>query len=148
MRQLVTSDERAAHGKSHARRSKYTARPSEPARQVRSEIRISPRRQLVRPEILPPSIRQGAGQLRQGDADTGRDEGDKYDAVDDEDGPAGIDARDQSGRDAEPRVGQGEADPQHGPDGKVALHVLRVAHLGELEGVGIKALEVGAHLAV
>lgn len=103
---------------------------------------MSSRSQLHGPETLPTGIRIGTRQFGQGDAHAGRDQGDEDDAVDDEDGAPGIDAGDQCGRDAEPRVREGEAHAQDGKDGKVSLHVLGVAHFGQFEGIGIEVIQM------
>lgn len=145
MAQLPTPHTGTTSRQRHTRTRKQTARPGKPAGQITRKRSILPWGQLTRPEILTARIGQGARQLAQTDAHTGRDEGEEDQAVDDLDGTAGIDAGDKGGGDAPPGVGEGEADAEEGEPGVVSFEILSVAHVGEGEGVGIgvEGFEVG-----
>lgn len=142
MSQLIAADAGASDRQRDAGRREDRAGPGTPTGEVRGEVGISPRCQLVGPEVLPAGVRHRARQLGEGDADAGRDQSDEDDAVDDQDRPARVDARHQRRRYAEPRVGQRETHAQDGQDGEVPLHVLGVAHLRQFQRIGIERLEV------
>lgn len=134
--QLNAPHSRTPHRERHTGTREDTPRPRKPPRQITRKVGPPRRRQLIRPEILSARIGQCRRQFRQRYADAGGDQGDQDDAVDNADRPAGVDAGDEGGGDAEPGVGEGEADAEDGPDGEFAAHVLFVAHLCEKWLVG------------
>lgn len=88
------------------------------------------------------SIRIGARQFGERDTDAGGYQCNQDDAIDDQNGPSRVDAGDESRRDAEPRIGEREADAQDGQDGVIPFHVLGVAHLGQLPRIVVEFLEM------
>lgn len=112
--------------------------PGEPARQIGGEVGVLPGGKLVGPEILASSVGHGAGKLRQTDTDAGRHEGHPGDTVDGQDGASRVDTGDQGRGDTEPGVCQRETDPKQRQHGEVALHVLGVPHLGQLQRIFVQ----------
>ena len=53
-----------------------------------------------------------------------------------------IDAGDERSGDAPPGIGEGEANAEEGEPGVIAFEILRVAHLGESQGIIVEGLEV------
>jgi len=148
MPQLPAPHQRTPHRHSHTRTRKNGSTPRKPARQITRKLRIPLRRQLVCPKVLASGIGHCTRQLAQRDAHARRNQRNQNDAVDDEQRASGIDARDHGRRDAEPGIGEGEADAEDGPNGEVALHVLRVAHFGQLQGVLVERGVLGADLGM
>ncbi len=139
MPELPATYERGSHSKSNTSRRKDRTGPGKPTGQVRCKVGIFPRCELVRPKVLTTCVRQRTSQLTERYGDTGGNQRNDYDAVDNEHGPAGVDTSYQGGGYTKPRVSEGEAYTQDRPHGEVALQVLGVAHLGQFQSIFIQA---------
>ena len=73
---------------------------------------------------------------------TSRDQSEPDQSINNLHGTTAIDAGDESGGDAPPGVGEGEADAEEGEPGVVAFEVLSVSHLGEGDGIIVEGFEV------
>ena len=94
MAQLPTPHHPTRTSQRHTRTGKNTPSPSSPPRQI-TQHPIPPfRRELISPKVLTPRIRHGGRQLAQAHTHTDGDQTQKDDAVDDEDRPPTVDARD------------------------------------------------------
>lgn len=144
MAQLVTPNQRTPHCRCNTSTGEDGARPRKPTGQITSKLGVLLGSQFARPKILAAGIGKGTREFTQRDADARGDDADQDDSVHDEKGTAGTDSRDQGRRNAKPGIGQGEADAQDGQDRVVAPHLLRVAHLGQLEGILIEGARGGA----
>ena len=138
MTQLPTPNHPTRTRERHARTRKNTPTPRRPARQITQHAIPPLGRQLIDPKVLPARIRHRARQLAQAHTHTYRDEAEEDDAINDEDGPAAVDTRDEGGGNGEPGVCEGEGDGEDGEDGEVAFEGRVVAHGFEGEGVGIE----------
>lgn len=135
MPQFPHADTRLRQTETHTGAGKDGTGIPKPASHIGRKTGEFPGSQLTSPEILTTGIGHGTRQLGQGRAHAQRDDRNPNQTIHKENSASGTDTGDQGGGDTEPRIGHTEGDANEGEDGKVALQVLGVAHLGQAQGI-------------